>query len=184
MINLLPNDIKRDISAARSNVILLRYNILTIVAASALVVICLLFYFILNSNKSNAATQTTENTAKSAQYDPTRKAAKEYQENLATAKSIFEKNVEYTPTILSIVELLPEGVILDGLSLKASDYGKPTSFSASAMTIEQATKLKEEFQESELFENVHFQNVDYDTSGQSAYPVKIVLSLTIKKAAP
>lgn len=189
MINLLPDTMRQDIKAARSNVILLRYNILTISAAIGLLLVCLLFFFILSANQSNAVNQNNENELKAAAYGPTKQAAEEYKANLATAKTILDRNVEYTSTIFEIVKLLPQGVILDGISLKAGDFGKQTSFSASAKTIEQATQLKENFQNSKMFTNVHFQSVNSanaanSTDGAAAstsYPVQVVLNVQLNK---
>lgn len=184
MINLLPDDTKRDISAARSNVVLLRYNLLTLSAAGGLLMICGLFFFILSANQSTAVSRSTENEAKAASYESTRKAAEEYSANIATAKEILNRGVDYTSTIFEIVKLLPEGVVLDGLTLKASDFGKQTTFTANAKSNEIATKLKENFENSKMFTNVHFQslsNTSSATSTNTKYPIQVVLSLQLNK---
>jgi len=116
MINLLPDDIKRDMSAARSNVILFRYNLLTIAAAGGLLVICALFFVILNNNQSSAVSRSSENEAKAATYEPVQKAAEEYKANLATAKAILDKSVSYTTTIFEI----NRGSIIDTYELVSS----------------------------------------------------------------
>jgi Tfp pilus assembly protein PilN len=185
MINLLPDDIKRDMSAARSNVILFRYNLLTIAAAGGLLVICALFFVILNNNQSSAVSRSSENEAKAATYEPVQKAAEEYKANLATAKAILDKSVSYTTTIFEIVKLLPSGVVLDGISLNASDFGKQMTFTANAKSVEKATELKQNFQGSKIFTNVHFQSVNSSSSTSSSpnssYPIQVVLNVQLNK---
>lgn len=187
MINLLPDDTKRDIGAARSNVILLRYNLLTAIAAGGLLLVCLLFFFILSTNQSNTASRNTENESKAATYSSTKLAAEEYKANLATAKSVLDKSVDYTSTVLEIVKLLPQGVVLDGLALKADDFGKQTTFTANAKSVIHATQLKQNFQNSKMFSNVHFQSVN-NNDGAAAmpeigYPVQVILSVQLNKVA-
>lgn len=188
MINLLPDETKRDIRAARSNVVLLRYNFLTVIAAGCLVIVCVFFFFVLSNDKSNAVSKNSENQAKAASYAPTKAAANEYKQNLATAKTILDKNVNYTSTIFEIVKLLPSGVVLDGLTLNADDFGKQKTFTANAKTYADATKLKENFQNSKLFTNVFFQTINNQGDGSSssspsdsAYPVQVILSAQLNK---
>lgn len=180
MINLLPDETKKDLGAARQNVLLLRYNILTAVLALVLLLICGTFYVYLKSSQAAAMELNKENIAKAESYKPTEAAALEYKQNLSTAKSIFEKSVDYTPAILEIVKLLPPGIVLDGIVLNANDFGKQTTFTANAKSLEAATRLKENFQGSEMFSNVRFQSVNNGTAG-TAYPVVVTLSVQINK---
>lgn len=189
MINLLPDETKRDIKAARSNVVLLRYNLLTVIAAGCLVIVCAFFFFVLSNDKSNAVSKNSENQAKAASYASTKAAANEYKQNLATAKTILDKSVDYTSTIFEISKLLPPGVVLDGLTLTADDFGKQKTFTANAKSYADATKLKENFQNSKLFTNVFFQTINNQnvsssqssSSTDSAYPVQVVLSAQLNK---
>lgn len=186
MINLLPDETKKDIRAARSNVILLRYNLLTVVAAGCLLLVCAFFFFVLSANKSNAVSRNSDNEAKAAAYEPTRAAAAEYKANLSTAKEVLDKSVNYTSTIFEIVKLLPTGVLLDGLALNADDFGKQMTFTANAKSYTEAAQLKQNFQNSKLFSNVYFQSINNQQQSNSqgadsAYPVQVTLSAQLNK---
>lgn len=182
MINLLPDDQKRNIQAARMNVVLLRYVFITASAIALLAVICLLFYFALASIKANALSKTTDNSLKAASYNSVRKQADEYKSNLSIANKVLSNSVDYTSVVFAITSLLPPGVVLDNLSLKAADFGQQTTISARAKSYDAATKLKESFQNSKLFSNVYLQSLT-DASGpdQNAYPISVTVSVKINK---
>mgnify|MGYP003606722857 CR=1 FL=1 len=185
MINLLPDDTKRDIKAARMNVTLLRYNFFTLFAIIILAAFCFMFYILLRATQSNAETTSNDNNIKAAAYSDVRKEAEDYRNNLAIASKVIDKGADYTSTIFAITELLPEGVILDGINLNATDFGQQTAFSAHAKNYTQASKLKENFQSSKLFSNVYFQNLsEGSASGSTAgsnYPITITISAKLNK---
>lgn len=181
MINLLPDDAKRDIRAARTNVLLLRYNVLTLASIGGLLLICVFFYIILSANESSATTKTSDNSAKAATYEKTRAAADEYKKNLSIAKTILGNSVNYTSVVFAITNLLPSGVVLDNLNVSATDFGKQTTFLAHAKSYDQAEKLKENFQSSKLFSNVYFQSIAKEESSDSSYPIAVTLSAQLNK---
>jgi hypothetical protein len=193
MINLLPDDTKKEIRAARMNVVLLRYNIFTLAALALLLVLCLGFYVVLHANQSNAVSTSSDNDAKAQSYASVRTQADDYRTNLTLAKSILDNEVNYTNVIFEITKLLPTGVVLDGITLNASDFGKQTSFTAHAKGYDEAAKLKANFQSSPLFQtvqggkkqsNVFFQSLTDDSQGGSSstgYPISINISTTLGK---
>jgi Tfp pilus assembly protein PilN len=185
MINLLPDDTKRDIEAARTNVLLFRYNILTIVGLAGLALICAAFYVVLNMNESSSVTKSNDNSSKAAAYNNVRKAADDYRQNLTIANQILNNSVNYTSVVFAITKLLPQGVVLDSLNLKAADFGKQITFSTHAKSYAQATQLKENFQKSNMFTNVYFQNITQATDAQAtgAYPFAVDLSAQLNKTA-
>lgn len=188
MINLLPDDRKHEIEAARTNVVLLRYNFLMIGTLGVLVAICTLFYFILSNTQSNAATVSSENAKKVAGYATVKRNADEYRNNLTLANTILDRSVNYTSVIVAITQLLPKGVVLDGINLNATDFGQQTAFSAHAKNFAQATELKVNFQKSKIFSNVFFQSItDTDSSGEDStntYPLAITISAKLNKVSP
>jgi len=183
MINLLPDDYKKDIRTARANVVLLRYNILMLVSVAVLVVICIAFYFILTISQASAVSRNTENSSKASSFQEVRTAADEYRSNLSVANSVLSNSVNYTTVIFEITKLLPSGVVLDTISLSASDFGKQMVFATHAKSYSHATQLKESFQSSKLFSNVYFQNITDTSSPDSneAYPVAVTLSAQLNK---
>lgn len=182
MINLLPDDKKRDIKAARANVILLRYNFLSIAGFIALLLICLVFYIVLRAHEFSAVSKSEDNIAKAANYDTVKKEADAYKANLTVANKVFQNSVNYTSVVFEITKLLPSGVTLDNITVNAEDFGKQISFSGRAKSYDKAMELKDKFQNSKIFTNVFFQNLTDLSGGQSSsYPVTVVISAKLNK---
>jgi len=181
MINLLPDEIKGEIKAGRANVILLRYNLLSLVAFTILAAFCLLFYVLLQSAQTHAVATSSNNTAKASTLDNVRKAADDYRSNLLIAKQILNNSVNYTSTILEITKLIPKGVVLDNINISNGIVGQQTTFGAHALTYSAATDLKHSFENSKLFSNVYFQKLnDENKEGASPKPYPIAITISAK----
>jgi Tfp pilus assembly protein PilN len=187
MINLLPPEERRQLQASRANTLLIRYNIALAGALLFLLAAVAVSYFYLNSTKIAAEQTIQENKTKVSGYAAVQAQAEGFRTNLTTAKNILDKEVNYTKVILKIAALLPEGVILQTLSLDATTFGTPTTLVANAKTYDEALALKASFEKSPILSDVHFQSIavaDGGTSGApTPYPVTITLSITIKKEA-
>lgn len=191
MINLLPDEVKRDIRAARMNVLLLKYNLYTFVFLLMLIGISAMFFVFLNFTQSSAVQTSTKNQEKSVKLLDVQKEADQYKNNLAMAKKILDESINYTDVILSITELVPSGVVLDFINLKPEDFGTPLQFAAHATSFDKASQLKDNFQNSEIFSNVFIQNLaDAGNSGssegsseQGSYPIGFTLSAQLNKVA-
>ena len=96
MINLMPNDDRRQLTAARTNTLLLRYVILMGVFAALLVMELVAVYFIVSIGRANNEQTIRENETKTAQYNDVKQQATLFRSNLATAKYILDKQVPYT----------------------------------------------------------------------------------------
>ena len=189
MINLLPVEVKRDIRAARMNVVLLRYNMFIAGAIIALGLLCLGIYVVLRNSQASAQDTNEANLAKAARYAYVRQEADTYKKNLAIAKSIFSNANSYTDVINAITKLIPNGVVLDSINLNAGTFGSQNSYSAHAKNYAAATQLKTNFQQSTMFTEVHFQaltNADGNNGGaaaNSAYPISVVISAKLNKVS-
>lgn len=190
MINLLPQENKRTISAARSNTLLIRYNIATIAVICFMVAAFGFVYFYLNASKSSAENTMAANQQKEASYGQVSQQANEFRTNLSTAKRIFGSQVDYSTLLTQIAAATPSGVILQALSLDASTFGKPTTLMAYAKTTNDALALKDSYAaQTDLFSDVSIANVGLsggDSGSSSAnpdYPVIVTLNLTIKAGA-
>ncbi len=188
MINLLPDDRKHEIRAARANVLLLRYNFLTLGVVIALAILCIGSLFILQNNKQNALATISENEGKTSTLADVRKAADEYRQNLVLAGKIVDNGVSYTDIVIGITKLMPDGAVLDGLSLGAAasaGIAPPSAttqqivFQAQSKDFATAEKLKTSFQSSPLFSNVYFQGLTADANSGVRYPVKVTMSASL-----
>lgn len=182
MINLLPIEEKRQIRAARSNVLLLRYTLLSLGAMVVLGLIVGGAYVLMNNAKASAEKTIAENAARASSYNEVTAKANEFRANLSIAKSILDKEVNYTNVIIAIAQSLPDNVVLDSLDLDAKTFGTPFSLSARTKSYDDAVTLKNTLQESDAFSDVSLQSVtnaaDGDTTG---YPVSVSLNVTISQ---
>lgn len=184
MINLLPPDEKRQLRAARTNTLLARYNVIFLGAVAFMGLAVGVTFIYLTTTKANAERTIEENQAKVGQYAETDAKAKKFRKNLATAKQILNNEVTYTKVILAISRLMPSGTVLQNLNLDAQTFGTETSLIAQAKSYEDALKLKDSFQKSPLFSDVHFQSIAASSGADNAgYPITVTLSVTLKKDA-
>lgn len=184
MINLLPDLEKRELRAARTNSLLIRYNIALIASVVFLGVALGIVYYFLNATKASAETAIAESRTKASSFAAVESEAQLFRANLATAKQILDKEVSYSKVILAIANVMPSGTTLDKLSLNSQDFGKPTTIVAQAKSYEAALSLKGSFEKSSLFSDVHFQSIAANPSAQtSGYSFIVNLDVTIKKEA-
>lgn len=185
MINLLPEDNKKELKAARMNVVLFRYNIMTLIAVGILLLALGGFYAYLTTTKASAEAAQVDNEREASRYNKTKKDAEEYRANLTKAKQILANQVNYTSVIFSITKLLPSGVILDNINLTAQDFGNQTTITAKAKDYTAVSKLKENFEKPDgPFSNVYFQTIDSPEGGDKDYPLNVSISVKINKATP
>lgn len=181
MINLLPAENKRQLKAARTNTLLLRYNFLLLIALIFLLSAVAIVSFYLDTTKRTYEQTIRDNNAKVKDYASVKQQADNFRTSLATAKQVLDQNVAYTKVILKIAQLLPPGVVMDNLSLDAKTFGTPTTFSVKAKSYDTALALKNSLQSSPLFSNVNFASISGGEGG--AYPIKVTLNVTIQKDA-
>lgn len=184
MINLLPHEEQSQLRAARTNVLLLRYNILLLSAVAFIILAVGVTYIQLTNTKTLAETDIAQNNSKSSSFIPIENQAAQFRTNLGTAKQILDREVTYTKVVLAIAKVLPSGVILDTLSLDSQTFGTATTLVAHAKDYSRALALKDSFQKSTLFTDVHFESI---ATGEGAtnpnYPVTVNLNVTITKDA-
>lgn len=188
MINLLPPEDKRQIRAARTNTLLVRYNILLLCAVAFMFLAIGGVYIYFRTAKASAEQTISDNESKVAGFNAVKSQAEQFKSNLSIAKQILDKDVTYTSVILKISNLLPSGVVLDNLNLDSATFGTATTLTARAKNYNDAIALKNAFQNSDIFSDVHFQSISTgdsssDAGASSAYPVTINLSVVIKKEA-
>jgi hypothetical protein len=183
MINLLPEESKKDIRAARSNVTLLNYILILGLGVIFLGIICGGVYFVLLGTQADAERLIAVNNSKSSAYASVQQQGTALRAGLSSAKTILDQEVVYTKILTGIAALMPTGVVLNGLTLSPATLGTPTTMQFYTKTTEDALKLKDNFQASPLFSNVSFQSLSSSTSQSGDYPVSAMLSLTINKSA-
>lgn len=183
MINLLPPQDKRELQAARTNTLLIRYNILLIIAIGLMLLIAGSVSIYFSSAKTTSQAIIDENRSRVSNYATIEKQATEFRSNLATAKKILDNEVVYTKVILAIAHTLPSGTVLDTLNLDSANFGKPMSITARVRSYADALRLKDAFQTSDIISDAHFDSVTAGSTNDAAYPLTVSLTITIKKDA-
>lgn len=181
MINLLAYDKKSEIRAGRINIILRRYVILTLMGAGVLFLLIVGAFVVLQQTRSTAQARFNDNTRESEKYNTTRDEAQKFRNDLATAKQILDKEVNYSSLLMKIAKNIPKDVVLDSLTLDQSTIGKPIVLSAHARNKAAALELKQSLEkDTEVFSNVHFEGIQFaGQDSQSSYPVAVTINVTI-----
>ncbi len=171
MINLLPIETKKQLRAARTNVMLANFLIITSFAAGFLMLAFAATYLFLLNQKDVATKQskTTQQTSINFQANA-----------LPTAGNILSQQTLYSNIVLGIANMIPSGVILDKLPLDESTLGTAITLQFYASSTEKANLLKQAVQASPLFSSVSIQpTIVGGSSAPSEYPIAISISATI-----
>jgi hypothetical protein len=180
MINLLPDDTKVQIRAARTNVVLVRYILIIILGISFLLLVVGGAYVILSNTKAAAQAVIDTNDSKTSPYAAVQTQADSLRSSLATAKNIFDQEVDYTKILSNIASTLPNGVIIDKFTLSSASFGTPVTWQIYAKTSENAVAVKEKFQVSPLFSNITISTLSA-SSAVAGYPIAATVTVTLNK---
>lgn len=164
MINLLP-DVKQDeIRAARSNVILLRYMFIIILAFAFILSTLYVSYIVLQQTMQSAQSQIESNDTKADIYNSTRAEVDSLSANLSGAKEILNLETRYSQFLTQLGNAMPENTILGDLKIDAASFGgQPLQVTAYAKTSEDAAKIKDSLQASGLFTQVDLGGTNQST---------------------
>lgn len=178
MINLLPGDMKSQISAARVNVVLVRYITVIILAFLFLVLIQAGAYYLLDQSRQSAERLIEANTIKADVYGETKTELENLNSSLSATKPILDQEIFYSKVLVSIAQLMPAGTVIQEMTLTDEAFSKPLSMKIYAKTTENAVAVRDKFQQSNLFSSVTFETIS-GSGGIEGYPVSATVSLTL-----
>ncbi len=195
MINLLSPVQKEEIKAARLNVQLRKYVLLSsFVAVAIIAVYGIGFYFVINE-KDKAQQQLSQDESAVVRYQSVQKDAKAYKTNLTIANKVLTSGQSYSTFLTSVAQALPGGSILTDLTM--NDLGGPTvatAAGAGAITLHARTtsyggalQVKDSLEASDVFENVSITDVKRaeitaeSTALEKKYPFTLNVSVDIPK---
>ena len=183
MINLLPDQRKTEIKAARINVLLVRYTGLLVLALAFILGVLTVSYMVLSSTKQNALAIIESNDVKADVYSSTKDQVDTLSAGLAQTKVILDQEILYSRVLMNLAQEMPAGTVMETLTLNESAFnGTPLSVRVFAKTTEQAVALQEKFRASTLFSNVSFQSIEQN-NGVEGYPVSVSISFTLNRMA-
>lgn len=182
MINLLSNDNKDDIRAARANVFILRYTAIVLIAFLFISAALYTSYTVLGNTMRSADELIASNDVKADVYSETKQQVDALSGKLTEAKSILDQEVRYSEVLVKIGQLLPAGTVLGNLTLTSVHFsGTALDITAYAKSTEEASQVQTRFQNSPLFSNVSLKSTD-TAQGIAGYPVTVSLSVTLNRA--
>ena len=178
MINLLPPKVKREIIAGRSNVILWRYCVVSLILGFLLIVATAGIYFIMAHTRTTAR-QAIETGNRRALHQKVQQDYESFSANLKIAKAILDKDVRYSKVALKIAQAMPSGTILQTLTLDSKKLGTPMTINARGKTYGDALRLKDSFQQSSLFKDVNLASAVAEKENKDGYPINITINVTM-----
>lgn len=183
MINLLPNDKKAEIRAARTNVILLRYSGILLLAVGFILGSMYVSKTVLSFTEANSKEVIASNDIKADVYSDTKAQVDALSASLAETKTILDQEILYSKVLVNLGQLMPPGTIFDTLILNTASFaGTPISTKAYAKTSADVLTLRERFESSPMLSGVNFQTIS-ETGGIEGYPVSVEMTFSLTKAA-
>ncbi len=184
MINLLPNEKKTEIRAARTNVLLLRYSGILLLAILFILGSMYVSRTVLGFTKTSSEEVIASNDIKAGVYSSTKGQVDALSASLSETKTILDQEVLYSKVFVNIGQLMPPGTIFDKLALDANSFaGAAVSTKAYAKTSADVLALRQRFESSPIFSSVTFQTISESGSGISGYPVSVDMTFTLNRTA-
>lgn len=176
MINLLPDFDKREIRAGISNRLLVRYLSMFLGLAVFMLLALIAVYFYLANTKSVAEDNISRNEVDSRELTVKQQEVNSFKSDLATAKQILDKQVNYSSIILRFASSIPSGVVVDNLALDAETIGQPTKINARTKSEQAAINLKDSLNRSSYFKDAYFDTIS--RTDDDDYPYSVTMSVT------
>lgn len=180
MINLLPPDDKKQIRAGRTNVVLVRYNLLIVFSVIFLTAAIGFAYYYLTTAREIAQAAIIESTRKEGSYAAVKTEADSFRSELSNAKTILDDQTSYAKAALNIAKLLPTGTALNSLKLDKQSFSTPLIMTVNIADEQAAIDLLNNFKSSPLFSSVTKGKISV---GTGAYPYTMELTVSMSKAA-
>jgi len=181
MINLLADERKDQIKAARVNLILSRYTVIIVMAIAFLMAILFVSYTVLQGTKKSADATVLTNDTKADVYSATRTQVETLSSKLSQTKTALDQEIRYSQVLTTLGQLMPAGTILDSLDLTTESFtGTPVEVKAYAKTNDEALAIRDHLQSSPLFTNVTIKGTD-SANGTDGYPISVTLSVVFNK---
>jgi len=189
MINLLSPESKRSIRAARLNVTLRTYFVLTFLVVAGMGAIYGAGFYLVANEKAVAEKEKAAGSLQLAQYAAATKQAETYKANLAVVKQILTNEIVFSDFLTNTAAALPNNTILSNLTLstavKPGAKAGATNLEARAKSYDDVLRLKEYLDKSGIFTNVSIltttrpDDISKLTGIERQYPFEATLSVVI-----
>lgn len=126
MINLLPDEIKNQLRAARINTALIKCILIVIIGAA------FLGGAILFTNKDNTGSGIANQQSIDNQYNDYDQQAQSLDAKVSDAKSVISNQIDYSEILTALADSLPDTVSLDSVSLSSTNINSGTAIEINA----------------------------------------------------
>lgn len=182
MINLMPDDLKKELRAARVNVLLIRYMGVILAAFGFLVFILFGSFFLLSQTQASSQALIDANDTKADVYSSTKTQVNELSTQLSEAKGILDAEILFSHVLTNLGQQMTAGTIIDKVTLSKDSFsGTPVTLKIYAKTTNDAVALRDRFQSSTFFTNVSFQTISDTAGGITGYPISATMTLTLDR---
>lgn len=183
MINLLADDRKDDIKAARANVFILRYIVIILLAFAFIGGALSVSYTVLGATMQSTEDLILANDVKADVYSDTKQQVDVLSARLSETKTTLDQEVRYSQALVKIGQLMPQGTVLGDLTLNTASFngGQPVEIKAYAKSTNEAGLLQTQFQSSPIFSQVNLKGTETNQE-IDGYPVTISMSVVLNRA--
>ena len=189
MINIISPEQKRQIRAARINVVIVRYAIMLVSLAIIIGAIYAIGFWLVHREAKAINEKLASQSEQSKAYDKVEKEAQQFRQNLSVAKSILSKETSYSTFLTTLAGDLPSGAIIVNLSLGGATTQQGLNIDTRAASYAKVLELKTRLEQSELFENVSIvsasrpDDVSLLTGLEAKYPYEASFNVKLSKPA-
>lgn len=183
MINLLSDEHKKSLRAARTNIILRNYIFWLILVAIGIVTVFGWGYWVQMKEQARYAEDMKKFTAQRAQYASTQQTVKAFSDNLATARAILNNEVLFSDLMTTIARTLPSGTSLQSLTVSTAEFNKPITLTILTSSYDNAIATKNAFENSPAFEQANILTTAQVKDSKTKYNYTMTLNVIITKDA-
>jgi Tfp pilus assembly protein PilN len=181
MINLIPHNLKSERLYGRRNRILIGYIVALITAAVLVALTMLISIRFVGSEETSLKKTIDDNQIQITALESQIKDLSSVSSRLSTADKLYENNIEFSKLIPDIGSLLPQGTILNSLSLTGGNTD-PLSLDVDLLNADLAAVLQRNLVNSELFEAADINSIS-GKSGASNYRFTASVSVSFTGSA-
>lgn len=178
MINLLPNDVRESHYYGRKNRTLFFYSTALLMTAVVVAGIMVASIMLTKDEESSLRAQIDENNATIARLEGETKDVAGIATRLEITQKLRASGIEFSELIPQIGSLLPQGAVINALSLTGGTTD-PLTLDVSIVNANVAPVLQQNLISSELFEaaDVQFINAN-DSEGPYKFTASVSISFT------
>lgn len=169
MINLLSNEDKRELRAARRNIVLLNYVLTLLMLAVLVASTYAIGYFLLHQQEQASRQKIAEFVPQKSEYKDTIDRANAYSKDLSIAKSILQNEFFYSDFMTLIAKTLPANTVMTSLDISASEVTKPVTIEVSTKSYQDFVAIKNALQNSKFFQGTKILTVDFVPEASYSY---------------